>query len=707
MKKLIQTVSLLLALATLMICMPQLPIQVKAAGADASTPQTHPNTYVNTGNQRADIIGVALTQVGYTELNHSNNTKYGAALNINYLGWCGAFVSWCAIQAEIPNSIFPKTGVSAPYAFGFEEKYYPAYIPQPGDLFFAKDNSHVGLVYTVNVKEGYFMSLEGNVTYNTYEGVHIEKHSLSAEKYCSPNYQNLEGVDAAGVCGANGNNLNWVLDDEGTLTISGSGAMMDYTFDSSAPWSSRSESIQKVVIENGVTTIGEYAFHNCAKLTTVEIANTVTDIKAVAFLGCEVLTNVTIPASVKSIGISAFQWCPSLNKICFEGSAPTIGEYAFYSQAVTAYYYPDDSWTTSAKLQYGGTVTWVPLSDCKHDFTDWMDLVLESITDKIRVCRKCGFLDTNLTGDIIGEHTWKVESKKSPTCTEAGHEERVLCSDCTLSAGGEEIPALGHDAAYSNITADTHTLSCRREGCNYAGDVASHEFTWQTITAPTCGTAGEKLGICVCGHTKTGEVPALEHDFTGPWKSDDSAHWHACTQTGCNEKKDYALHTLGTHYVITEETEQDGQVLYSHCIAAACTECGYVWQSAMKYTHAHENVETIPSVQPTCTEPGKSTGLVCKECNEVLMAQVELPATGHNYVSGVCSACNQKTAVGDLDGDDHVTDSDVIYLLWHTVFPTDYPLHGNADFNKDGSVTDADVIYLLWHTVFPGDYPLT
>ena len=89
------------------------------------------------------------------------------------------------------------------------------------------------------------------------------------------------------------------------------------------------------------------------------------------------------------------------------------------------------------------------------------------------------------------------------------------------------------------------------------------------------------------------------------------------------------------------------------------------------------------------------------------MAQVELPATGHNYVSGVCSACNQKTAVGDLDGDDLVTDSDVIYLLWHTVFPTDYPLHGNADFNKDGSVTDADVIYLLWHTVFPGDYPLT
>ena len=61
---------------------------------------------------------------------------------------------------------------------------------------------------------------------------------------------------------------------------------------------------------------------------------------------------------------------------------------------------------------------------------------------------------------------------------------------------------------------------------------------------------------------------------------------------------------------------------------------------------------------------------------------------------------------GDLNGDGYVTDEDVIYLLWHTVFPEEYPLDDWADFNDNGIVTDADVIYLLWHTAFPVDYPL-
>ena len=161
------------------------PLQVSAQGANANTPQTHPNTYTNTGNQRADIIGVAKTQEGYLE-GAGNNTKYGAALNINMLGWCGAFVSWCAIQAGVPDNVLVKTGVANPASYGLETKYYPEYIPKSGDLFFTMSNSHVGLVYYLDGE--YFYSIEGNTYSNGPEGVYIRRHKLSEMKYGSPNY---------------------------------------------------------------------------------------------------------------------------------------------------------------------------------------------------------------------------------------------------------------------------------------------------------------------------------------------------------------------------------------------------------------------------------------------------------------------------------------------------------------------------------------
>ncbi len=60
----------------------------------------------------------------------------------------------------------------------------------------------------------------------------------------------------------------------------------------------------------------------------------------------------------------------------------------------------------------------------------------------------------------------------------------------------------------------------------------------------------------------------------------------------------------------------------------------------------------------------------------------------------------------DFDLSDGVTNTDVIYLLWHTLFPGSYPVNENVDFNKDGAVNNEDVIYLLWHTMFPESYPI-
>ena len=67
------------------------------------------NTYQNTGNQRVDIVGVAKTQVGYTE-GSNNNNKYGTYFGKNNLSWCAYFIIWCARQAGIDSSIIKLSG---------------------------------------------------------------------------------------------------------------------------------------------------------------------------------------------------------------------------------------------------------------------------------------------------------------------------------------------------------------------------------------------------------------------------------------------------------------------------------------------------------------------------------------------------------------------------------------------------------------------
>ncbi len=119
----------------------------------------------------------------------------------------------------------------------------------------------------------------------------------------------------------------WTLDDNGVLTISGNGAMGDYSDYSKAPW--RNLEFTEAVIENGVTIIGEYAFENCESLTYVNLPNSITNISSLAFYGCKSLTNITIPDSVTSIGEWAFMYCTSLTSITIPESVTIIGKGAF------------------------------------------------------------------------------------------------------------------------------------------------------------------------------------------------------------------------------------------------------------------------------------------------------------------------------------------------------------------------------------------
>ena len=135
-------------------------------------------------------------------------------------------------------------------------------------------------------------------------------------------------ADDSGTCG---DNLTWTYNETThTLTISGSGEMANYAYDSS-PWSRFNQEILTVLIEEGVTSIGKSAFYCCSGLTTVTIPNSVTSIGEDAFSQCSGLTSVTIPNSVTSIGEWAFCDCSGLTSVTIPNSVTSIEGGAFYN----------------------------------------------------------------------------------------------------------------------------------------------------------------------------------------------------------------------------------------------------------------------------------------------------------------------------------------------------------------------------------------
>mgnify|MGYP000129003818 CR=1 FL=1 len=146
------------------------------------------------------------------------------------------------------------------------------------------------------------------------------------------------GLYDSGSCGAGGvedSSVRWVLTDDGTMTISGTGAMCDEEM----PWWEFESQIKRVVIESGVTTVGSYAFSGCRNLTAVELPDTLTAIGDYAFAGSGI-AEITIPDGVVTIGASAF-WGTALADVVIPDSVTTIGAGAFWETKLVDVVIPD------------------------------------------------------------------------------------------------------------------------------------------------------------------------------------------------------------------------------------------------------------------------------------------------------------------------------------------------------------------------------
>ena len=148
----------------------------------------------------------------------------------------------------------------------------------------------------------------------------------------------VANLPADGVCGEG---VTWQLDTDGTLTISGGGAMYDADTADEIPWNEYKSDINRVVISEGVTSISSYAFRACYNLAEVVVAESVEHIGEYAFAYCTSLESITLPHTVTAISSHMFYGCTKLDDVTINGEITEIGARAFAScESITEFDIP-------------------------------------------------------------------------------------------------------------------------------------------------------------------------------------------------------------------------------------------------------------------------------------------------------------------------------------------------------------------------------
>ena len=485
---------------------------------------------------------------------------------------------------------------------------------------------------------------------------------------------------ASGTCGAegnNGDNLTWILDDEGVLTISGTGAMASWNWKGS-PWYANKDKIESVVIEDGVTSIGanafdgcsgltsitipssvtsigEHAFYGCSGLTSITIPSSVTSIGAYAFYGCSV-TSITIPSSVTSIGAGAFYRCSGLTSITIPSSVTSIGEYTFYGcSGLTSITIPNSvtSIGTSAFSGCSGLTRVIYLGIEER----WNNLTIESDNDYCLKAAKIFHLHTHANDLAFNAtyHWYQCTDEACPVKDEpqaqdgcALHEWKNGEATYKWSADNQKCTAERKCTACGNVeseTASTTSQVVQKKNCTlpelttYSAKFKNDAFKQQTKenvqTAAAIGHDLEKVAQKNASCTETGY----------------EAYWR------CKKCAKLFSDEAGTHEIINPvEINANGHALKKvEKKAPTCTEIGWeayntckrdgcnytTYKELPKLNHDLEHHETKAA---TCTEIGWEAYDICKRDGCKYTTYKELPALGHEDSNNdhLCDACSTK-----------------------------------------------------------------
>ena len=390
-------------------------------------------------------------------------------------------------------------------------------------------------------------------------------------------------IVASGTCGAegDGSNLTWTLDSEGVLTISGSGDMHDYVY--SSPWHENGNQIRSVLMENGVTGIGNFAFFECISLTSMTIPDSVTCIGNCAFKDCSSLASVTIPDGVASIGVYAFCGCTSLKSVTIPDSVTSIGDYAFgFCTSLTGI------WVDGGSSHYFSDASGVLFNKDKTVLAQCPGAFSGSyvIPDGVTSINDAAFVNcTSLTSVTIPDGVTNIGYEVFAGCTSLanmvlpngvtriGAEAFEWCTSMKNITIPDGVMSIGYDAflncksltnvyftgteeAWNGITIDGGNDALKNANIHY--NYVSHTHSYKDIvTAPTCTAKGYTTHTCACGDSYVDTyTDALGHAWDNgkvtkePTETETGVKTFACTR--CGETRTETIPATGSDVDVTE-----------------------------------------------------------------------------------------------------------------------------------------------------------
>ena len=434
-------------------------------------------------------------------------------------------------------------------------------------------------------------------------------------------YSNIVDSGTCGAEGNNGDNLTWTLDNEGVLTISGTGAMENWNRQNEiySPWY-ENEKIKSIVIENGVTSIGQSAFYRCRGLTNIKIPNSVTSIEKEAFMHCQGLINITIPNSVTSIKQQAFYSCFGLTNIMIPNSVTSIGVGAFgHCMGLTSITIPN-SITSIETLTF---------SECKSLTSVTLPNSVTSIgVSAFEGCVK--LTNIALPNSVTSIETWAFYS----------------CIGLTSVTLPNSVTSIGVGAFEKCRKLTSVTIP------NSVTSIGSHAFGYSITNAVYLGTAEQwnnlKKNIGNDNDALLNNVKFHEHSPEIAWSNNATYHWHQCTDEACPVK---------------EEPQAQDRCDLHEWKNGICSECGYICK------HTGGTVTCIAkAVCTTCGQPygevdssnhtGKEKWIQTEKTHEKKWSCCDLVTVKeevHEWKDGICEECEYVCQHKD-DNSDHLCD---------------------------------------------------